>query len=473
VGISDAITQKKQIAGRCKFLHAIDCQDIFSQIGRKVCKQGICVDILVQKYGGTSVGSVERIKNVARRIIRSKEKGYCVVVVVSAMSGETNRLIDLAQQVTAEPAKREMDMLVSTGEQVSIALLAIALQDMGHPAISMTAAQVGIRTDANFMNARIQHIDDKPMKAELKKGRIVIVAGFQGIDVGNNITTLGRGGSDTSAVALAAALKAKYCEIYTDVDGVYTADPNKVPDARMLREISYEEMLELASLGSKVLHSRSVEIAMNYNVVLHVRSSLNDNEGTLVVKETKEMEKIRISGVTSKTDEARVTIYDLDDKPGIAAAVFSELAASRINVDMIVQSSALEKTHTNRISFTVKKSDIKAVEAVVEKLRKSGTVNGKHLVDTKIGIVSIVGVGMKSHTGVASQLFAILAKNKINIEMISTSEIKISCVIAEDRVLDAVRAIHKDFGLGEGSGRSAAKPAAKKTAAQPAAKKKG
>jgi aspartate kinase len=436
-----------------------------------VCKQGICVDILVQKYGGTSVGTVERIKNVARRIIKSKEKGYSVVVVVSAMSGETNRLIDLASQITPDPAKREMDMLVSAGEQVSIALLAIALQEMGHPAISMTAAQVGIRTDDNFMNARIHHVEDKPIKAELKKGRIVIVAGFQGIDVGNNITTLGRGGSDTSAVALAAAVKAKFCEIYTDVDGIYTADPNKVPDARMLREISYEEMLELASLGSKVLHSRSVEIAMNYNVILHVRSSLNDNEGTLVVKETKEMEKIRISGVTSKMDEARVTIYDLDDKPGIAAAVFGGLATSKINVDMIVQSGALEKTYTNRISFTVQKKDIKAVETVIDKLRSEGTVSGKHHVDNKIGIVSIVGVGMKSHTGVASQLFDILAKNKINIEMISTSEIKISCAISGDRVLDAVRAIHKGFGLGEGKKIAAGQPAAKKAAAKPAAKK--
>jgi len=405
------------------------------------------VNILVQKYGGTSVGSVERIKNVARRIIKSKEQGYRIVVVVSAMSGETNRLLDLAQQMTPEPAKRELDMLVSTGEQVSIALLAIALQDMGHPAISMTGAQVGIRTDGNFTNARIQHIDDKSMRAELAQGRIVIVAGFQGIDEGNNITTLGRGGSDTSAVALAAALKARYCEIYTDVDGVYTADPNKVPDARLLREISYEEMLELASLGSKVLHSRSVEIAMNYNVVLHVRSSLNTNEGTLVVKEKKEMEQIRINGVTSKTDEARVTVYDLDHKPGVAATVFGELSKQRINVDMIVQPSSTEATQTNRISFTVKKSDLRTVEGVVENLRSMGVVKGKHAIDRDIAIISIVGVGMKSHTGVAAELFAILAKNKINIEMISTSEIKISCVIAEDRVLDALRAIHAGFGL--------------------------
>jgi len=413
------------------------------------------VNILVQKYGGTSVGSVERIKNVARRIIRSKEQGYSVVVVVSAMSGETNRLIDLAHQMTPEPAKRELDMLVSTGEQVSIALLAMALQDMGHPAISMTAVQVGIRTDANFTNARIQYIEDKRMRAELSRGRIIIVAGFQGIDTENNITTLGRGGSDTSAVALAAALKAKYCEIYTDVDGVYTADPNKVPGARLLREISYEEMLELASLGSKVLHSRSVEIAMNYNVVLHVRSSLNNSEGTLVVKEKKEMEQIRISGVTSKTDEARVTVYDLDHKPGVAATVFGELARRQINVDMIVQPSSTESTQTNRISFTVKKSELKAVDGVIESLREKGVVKGKHAYDKNIAIVSIVGVGMKSHTGVAAELFAILAKNKINIEMISTSEIKISCVIAEDRVLDAIRAIHAGFGLEKDSAKKA------------------
>ena len=430
------------------------------------------MNILVQKYGGTSVGSVERIRNVARRIIQSKEQGYSVVVVVSAMSGETNRLIALAESITPEPAKREMDMLVSTGEQVSIALLAIALQDMGHPAISMTAAQVGIRTDGNFMNARIQHIDDKPMKKELSKGRIIIVAGFQGVDPDYNITTLGRGGSDTSAVALAAALKAKYCEIYTDVDGVYTADPNKVPGARLLREISYEEMLELASLGSKVLHSRSVEIAMNYNVVLHVRSSLNNREGTLVVKEKKDMEQIRINGVTSKTDEARVTVFDLDHKPGVAASVFEELARKQINVDMIVQPSSTESTQTNRISFTVKKSELKAVEKVIEELRRKGVIKGNSAIDRDIAIVSIVGVGMKSHTGVAAELFSILAKNKINIEMISTSEIKISCVIAEGRVLDALRAIHAGFGLHKAPSLPDAgeKTAGKKTAARPSKK---
>jgi len=453
------------------FLHAPGLFYIFhkrSRFYRRV--KGEQLNILVQKYGGSSVGSVDRIKNVARRIIKSKEQGYKIVVVVSAMSGETNRLIALAHDITSEPAKREMDMLVSTGEQVSIALLAIALQDMGHPAISMTAAQVGIHTDANFMNARIQHIDDKRMKSELSKGRIIIVAGFQGIDFDANITTLGRGGSDTSAVALAAALKAKYCEIYTDVDGIYTADPNKVPGARLLREISYEEMLELASLGSKVLHSRAVEIAMNFNVVLHVRSSLNNREGTLVVKEKKDMEQIRINGVTSKTDEARVTVYDLDHKPGVAASVFGELARQQINVDMIVQPSSTESTQTNRISFTVKKGELKAVEKVIEELRRKGVVKGKHTVDGKIAIVSIVGVGMKSHTGVAAELFSILARNKINIEMISTSEIKISCVIAEDRVLDAVRAIHAGFGLHKTSTPPAA-PAAKK-AARPSPKKK-
>jgi aspartate kinase len=427
------------------------------------------VNILVQKYGGSSVGCVERIKNVARRIIKSKEQGYRVVVVVSAMSGETNRLIDLAHEITSDPAKREMDMLVSTGEQVSIALLAIALQDMGHPAISMTAAQVGIQTDGNFMNARIQHIDDKRMKAELSKGRIIIVAGFQGIDLDNNITTLGRGGSDTSAVALAAALKAKYCEIYTDVDGVYTADPNKVPGARLLREICYEEMLELASLGSKVLHSRSVEIAMNYNVVLHVRSSLNNREGTLVVKEKKHMEQIRINGVTSKIDEARVTVYDLDHKPGVAASVFGELAKKQVNVDMIVQPSSTESTQTNRISFTVKAGELKAVEAVIEEMRNKGIVKGKHTIDKNVAIISIVGVGMKSHTGVAAELFSILARNKINIEMISTSEIKISCVIAKDRVLDAMRAIHAGFGLHKTSELQA--PAAAKKVARPLSRK--
>lgn len=401
--------------------------------------------ILVQKYGGTSVGTVERIKNVARRIIRSKNEGNQVVVVVSAMGKETDRLVALASEITTHPPKREMDMLLSTGEQVSIAMLAMTLQSMGEEAISMTGAQVGILTDSVHSNARIQHIATDRLQEELNAGKIVIVAGFQGVDPEQNITTLGRGGSDTSAVALAAALEADYCEIYTDVDGVFTTDPNKVPGARKLKEISYEEMLELASLGANVLHSRAVEIAMNYNVVLHIRSSLNDSVGTLVLKETKSMEQIRVNGVTAKKDEARVTLFDVTDKPGVAAGIFNRLAEEKVNVDMIVQSSSRE-SKTNRISFTVTKSDAGSVAAIIDKLVAAGEV-GSYNTDDKIGIVSIVGVGMKSHTGIAATLFDILAKAGINIEMISTSEIKISVVIHEDRVEEAMRAIHAGFDL--------------------------
>lgn len=388
---------------------------------------------------------MERIKNVARRIIRSKDAGNQVVVVVSAMGKETDRLVALAQEVTDHPPKREMDMLLSTGEQVSIAMLAMTLQSMGVQAVSMTGAQVGIVTDSVHSNARIRHIATDRLKEALDGGNIVIVAGFQGVDPEQNITTLGRGGSDTSAVALAGALQADYCEIYTDVDGVYTTDPNKVPKARKLKEISYEEMLELASLGANVLHSRAVEIAMNYNVVLHIRSSLNDSEGTLVLKETKSMEQIRINGVTSKKDEARVTLFDVTDKPGAAAGIFNRLAAEKVNVDMIVQSSSRE-SKTNRISFTVAKSDMDAVKQVIQNLVDAGEIRSFNS-DDRIGIVSIVGVGMKSHTGIASTLFNILAQAGINIEMISTSEIKISVVIHEDKVVEAMQAIHTGFDL--------------------------
>lgn len=401
--------------------------------------------VLVQKYGGTSVGSIERIKKVAKRIIKSKKEGYQVVVVVSAMSGETDRLTSLAHQISKEPHIREMDMLLSTGEQVSISLLAMALDSMGHKAVSMTGSQVGIQTDSVYTNARIQSIETSKLKSELKKGNIIIVAGFQGIDENNNVTTLGRGGSDTSAVALAAALKAKYCEIYTDVDGVYTADPNKVKAARKLNEICYEEMLELASLGAKVLHSRSVEIAMNFNVVLHIRSSLNNKKGTLVIKESKAMEKIVINGVTSKTDEARVNIAGVPDKPGIAADIFNDLAGKNINVDMIVQSTSPDGK-TNSISFTVKKKDLTKVKGIMQELKKRNHA-GSFSINQKIGIVSIVGVGMKSHAGIAGKMFDILAKSKINIEMISTSEIKISVVIEETKVIKAMNIIHKAFDL--------------------------
>jgi aspartate kinase len=337
-----------------------------------------------------------------------------------------------------------MDMLLSTGEQVSIALLAMALHEIQVPARSFTGGQVNIVTDGNFSNARIESIDTKRLISHLEQGHVCIVAGFQGIDQDHNITTLGRGGSDTTAVALAAALKAKECEIYTDVDGVYTTDPNKVEGARKLKQISYDEMLELASLGAGVLHSRSVEFAKKYGVVIHVKSSFNYNEGTKVVSESEIMEKITVTGVTLKTDDARMTVADIPDRPGIAAEIFQVLADKKINIDVIVQSTG--KDRLNTISFTLPVASVadakKAVEALTAKWG-AGTIS----TDENIAIVSAVGVGMKSHTGVAAGMFKALADNNINIEMISTSEIKISCVIAKDRGKDALRLVHAVFGL--------------------------
>ncbi len=400
--------------------------------------------ILVQKFGGTSVGDPERIRRVANRIKSYYEKGYQLVVVVSAMGDTTDELIDLAGKISKNPPKREMDMLLSTGEQISIALLAMALHEIEVPARSFTGGQVNIVTDGNFSNARIESIDTRRLISHLEQGHVCIVAGFQGIDQEQNITTLGRGGSDTTAVALAAALKAKECEIYTDVDGVYTTDPNKVEGARKLKQISYDEMLELASLGAGVLHSRSVEFAKKYGVVIHVKSSFNYNEGTKVVSESEIMEKITVTGVTLKTDDARMTVADIPDKPGIAAEIFQALADRKINIDVIVQSTG--KDRLNTISFTLPVASIgeakKAVEALTEKWG-AGTIS----TDENIAIVSAVGVGMKSHTGVAAGMFKALAENNINIEMISTSEIKISCVIAKDRGKDALRLIHSVFGL--------------------------
>jgi len=403
------------------------------------------VSIIVQKYGGTSVGSIERIQNVAKRIIKTAQQGNKVVVTLSAMSGETNRLISLAKELTERPHKREMDMLVSSGEQVSIALLAIALESMGMKAISMTAAQVGIYTDSVFMNARITNIDAKNMNAKLEEGAVVIVAGFQGIDKEGNITTLGRGGSDTTAVALAAALKADECEIYTDVDGVYTADPNKIKKAKKIEQICYDDMLELASLGAKVLHSRAVELAKKNGVKLHIRSSLNDNMGTWVIKETKEMEEMLISGLTSKINEVKYTIFDIPDKPGVAAKVFSALAEKNINVDMIVQTSG-RKDATNTISFTAGAIDLEPLQDIFDGFSKEGFVN-EIGVDKDIAIVSLVGVGMKSNVGIAAKMFDVLSKANINIQMISTSEIKISIVIEKKAEVKAMKIIHTEFML--------------------------
>ncbi|MBN8221596.1 MAG: aspartate kinase [Spirochaetes bacterium] len=407
--------------------------------------------ILVQKFGGTSVGDPERIKRVAARIKSYYEKGYQLVVVVSAMGHTTDELVDLAGKIAKNPPKREMDMLLSTGEQISIALLAMALHDIEIPALSFTGGQVNIVTDGNFSNARIESIDTKRLIAELDKKQVCIVAGFQGIDENQNITTLGRGGSDTTAVALAAALKAKECEIYTDVDGVYTTDPNKVEGARKLNQISYDEMLELASLGAGVLHSRAVEFAKKYGVVIHVKSSFNHNEGTKVVSENEIMEKITVTGVTLKSDDARMTVADIPDKPGIAAEIFGALADKKINIDVIVQSSSRPagstgKDRHNTIAFTLPIAAIGEAKSVIETLTKKWGA-GSISTDENIAIVSAVGIGMKSHTGVAASMFKALADNNINIEMISTSEIKISCVIAKDRGKDALRLVHAVFGL--------------------------
>jgi aspartate kinase len=400
--------------------------------------------ILVQKFGGTSVGDPERIRRVADRIKSYYEKGYQLVVVVSAMGHTTDELIELAGKISKNPPKREMDMLLSTGEQISIALLAMALHEIQVPARSFTGGQVNIVTDGNFTNARIESIDTKRLIAHLEQGHVCIVAGFQGIDQEQNITTLGRGGSDTTAVALAAALKAKECEIYTDVDGVYTTDPNKVEGARKLKQISYDEMLELASLGAGVLHNRAVEFAKKYGVVIHVKSSFNYNEGTKVVSESEIMEKITVTGVTLKSDDARMTVADIPDRPGIAAEIFQALADKKINIDVIVQSTGRDKTNT--IAFTLPVAAVSEARQTLEQLTKKWGA-GSISADENIAIVSAVGVGMKSHTGVAASMFKALAENNINIEMISTSEIKISCVIAKERGKEALRLIHAAFGL--------------------------
>lgn len=401
--------------------------------------------LVVQKYGGTSVGDVDRIRNVARRILDTKNQGHEVVVVVSAMAGETDKLIRLAQQVTPNPDEREMDVLISTGEQVSIALLSIALKAMGADSKSYLGFQIKIATDSAFGKARITGIDSEKMMKELKHGRVVVVAGFQGVDDLDNITTLGRGGSDTTAVAIAAALKADSCEIYTDVDGVYTTDPNICSKARKLNKISYDEMLEMASLGSKVLQIRSVEFAKKYDVPIHVRSSFNNNPGTIVCKEDEEMEKVVVSGVTYNKNEARIEIMRVPDVPGIAAQIFKPIADANIVVDMIVQTSSTEKGCAD-VAFTVPKTDFnKTLQIVKETLKAFGGKEVKSNED--IAKVSIVGVGMRSHSNVAAQMFSALAKEGINIQMISTSEIKISCIIDSKYTELAVRALHDAFGL--------------------------
>jgi aspartate kinase len=402
--------------------------------------------LIVQKYGGTSVGSVERIKNVARRIARWKAKGYELVVVVSAMAGETNRLIALAREIQAHPDPRELDVMVSTGEQVTIALLSMALMELGLKARSYTGAQVKILTDSVHTKARIVSIDGAPIRRDLAAGYVVVVAGFQGVDGSGNITTLGRGGSDTTGVALAAALKADECQIYTDVDGVYTTDPRIVPEARRLKTVTFEEMLEMASLGSKVLQIRSVEFAGKYRIPLRVLSSFEEeSEGTLITFEDEEnMEQASISGIAFNRDEAKITILGVPDRPGIAYQILGPIGDASIDVDMIVQN--VSHDGMTDFSFTVHRSDyqkaLKLLEPVVKHIKARGLEGGD-----KIAKVSVVGVGMRSHAGIASSMFRTLAEEGINIEMISTSEIKISVVISEKHTELAVRALHKAFGL--------------------------
>jgi len=400
--------------------------------------------LIVQKYGGTSVGDIERIKNVARKVIRAKEAGNDVVVVVSAMAGETDKLISLVHELTPLPDGRELDVLVSTGEQVSIALVSMAVKGMGHDVKSYLGHQIPIQTDSLYGKARITHVDSDKILRDLKAGKIVVVAGFQGVDSNGNITTLGRGGSDTTAVAVAAALKADVCEIFTDVDGVYTTDPNIYEKARKLEKISYDEMLEMASLGTKVLQTRAVEFAKKYKVPIHVRSSFNDTIGTLVCREDKQMEDVVVSGVTCDKNESKITITRVPDRPGIAYRLFGAIADANITVDMIIQN--VSKRGLTDITFTVIKGDLpKATNIVGEIAREIGAKDVT--TDENIAKVSIVGTGMRSHSGVASTMFAALAKEGINIMMISTSEIKISCVIESKYTELAVRALHDAFQL--------------------------
>jgi aspartate kinase len=407
--------------------------------------------LIVQKYGGTSVGSPERIKNLARRVARYKALGHQVVVVVSAMSGETNRLITLAKEIMPDPDPRELDVMVSTGEQVTIGLTSMALMELGIKAKSYTGAQVRIVTDSAFTKARILSIDEKNIRHDLDAGNVVVVAGFQGVDEQGNITTLGRGGSDTTGVALAAALKADECQIYTDVDGVYTTDPRVVPEARRLKSITFEEMLELASQGSKVLQIRSVEFAGKYKVKLRVLSSFEeDGEGTLITfeedsdKDLNNMEQPIISGIAFNRDEAKIAVLGVPDKPGIAYQILGPIADANIDVDMIIQNMGADGT--TDFTFTVHKNEMNKALSILKGVQQH--IGAREIVgDDKIAKVSVVGVGMRSHVGIASQMFRTLAEEGINLQMISTSEIKIAVVIDEKYMELAVRVLHKAFGL--------------------------
>ncbi|MDO8547497.1 MAG: aspartate kinase [Nitrospirales bacterium] len=403
--------------------------------------------LVVQKFGGTSVANIDRIKHVAGLVARSRQAGDTVLVVLSAMSGETDRLMKLAHEVADCPDEREMDMLLSTGERVTIALLAMALRSMGFEARSYTGRQVGIITDSTHTKARIERIAAERIQAALDKGIIPVVAGFQGINEQNDVTTLGRGGSDLTAVALAAALKADRCIIYTDVDGVYTADPNVVPAARRLNKVSYEEMLELASLGAKVLQSRSVEFAAKYGVPVVVKSTFAEGSGTLVTKEDRDMEQVVVSGVTGDRNQAKVTFVGVPDKPGIAARIFGAIGAANILVDMIIQN--VSQGDLTDLSFTIPRADLPKVGDLAKRIAQDIGAKSVEVKD-QIAKVSLVGVGMRSHSGVAARMFETLSREGINIMMISTSEIKISCVIEEKSMDPALRALHKAFELEKG-----------------------
>jgi aspartate kinase len=404
--------------------------------------------IIVQKYGGTSVGSIERIKAVAERVAKTKKDKNDVVVIVSAMSGETDKLIGLANQIALNPEGREMDLLLSSGERISAALTAMAISNLGFKALSFTGRQVGIITDDAHTKAKIEKITGKMVKKALANGFVPVIAGFQGVTETSEVTTLGRGGSDLTAVAVAAALKADLCEIYTDVDGVYTTDPNIVPEARKLDKISYDEMLELASLGAKVLQTRSVEFAKKYDVPVVVRSSFNDHTGTLVVKEDRDMEKVAVSGVAYDKNQSKITVTSVPDKPGVAAKLFQAIAGAHIVVDMIVQNISSDGKETD-ISFTVPKSDNKKALKITEEIVSELGAQDVKLRDD-IAKISVVGVGMRTHSGVAAKMFGTLAQHRINIMMISTSEIKVSCIIDSKYTELAVRVLHDAFDLGEG-----------------------
>jgi aspartate kinase len=402
------------------------------------------MSLIVQKYGGTSVAGAEKIKNIARRIGQAKDAGNQVVVVVSAMGDTTDELIDLAYQVSEQPDKRELDVLLSTGEVVSSTLLAMALHSMGYPAISLSGAQAGIRTDTAYSRARILKIDPKRVVRELEKGNIVIVAGFQGISEVEDITTLGRGGSDTTAVALAAGLGAKVCQIYTDVDGVYTADPHLVPEARKLDEISYDEMLEMATYGARVMHPRAVELGELFHVPILVASSFNQNPGTLIHGEESMEVRNKVRSVTHDPDVAKITVVGVPDHPGIAASLFEPLAKAGISVDTIVQNASIE--HITDLTFTVAKSQLAGAMAVVEPIARS--IGARECVsDARLGKISIIGTGMQNAPGYAARMFSALSEANINIQLITTSEIRITCIIDESKVKDAVRALHRAFEL--------------------------